>query len=586
MEKSIENYIEEVKRLKQTYGNQYFKKLGLHAVLNDLSPSIDKKFFNVLKKADDFSLCTKIVDLETENESIKTIELAKYRQDFVENSGLDNRLATLIFDTYLFGFDLKKNLKIEDYKSESHNSYLFLEELIDMALMDNKLEKSEIENIFNKCQKQGLSEDDVFKQLVKTINQHNLQPLKALAEIKLRNKSILLQYDWVNEEVIKQEKLRQTSVLSNGEREKARQAALQKEQALVIQKEKELELKKKELESKENEEKRKIEIDKRKRAELQRQKRAQSVNSLLNWFIRKDGKGDSPLVWTLVILVLGVLVYWGLRKSNDRDYRENEAQELSIQLEKRFEKINIFIQDGLIDSAKSLLPNLVHPSTERSPFKPEGRFKEHYNYNEYWQLKREELRKKIDDLGIKPEKNNYSSESISINKKEKNNQLLTEEIESLNENINASNTSSSQIKAFDYYRVDDPDGWSNLRVSPKGDIIRKVYTNEKFGIMSELDNHKLVLFDDGSSGYIKPIELKNVENTPTILSESENFNYIINISNGFVELRSAPNSAISTGEVQNGTLVEVVSHFNSWVLVKTENELEGYIKEAHLKQLK
>jgi hypothetical protein len=67
MEKSIENYIEEVKRLKQTYGNQHFRKSGLHAVLNDLSPGIDKKFLNVLKKADDLSLCIKISHLEKEN---------------------------------------------------------------------------------------------------------------------------------------------------------------------------------------------------------------------------------------------------------------------------------------------------------------------------------------------------------------------------------------------------------------------------------------------------------------------------------------------------------------------------------------
>jgi hypothetical protein len=126
MEKSIENYIEEVKRLKQTYGNQYFKKSGLHAVLNDLSPGLDSKFTNVLKKADDFSLCAKIVDLETENESIKTIEMAKLRQDFVENSGLDNMLATLIFDTYLFGSDLFLGFKYDvaaySNKQASHNN--------------------------------------------------------------------------------------------------------------------------------------------------------------------------------------------------------------------------------------------------------------------------------------------------------------------------------------------------------------------------------------------------------------------------------------------------------------------------------
>ena len=113
MIKSFEFFIKEIKVIKKTYGNQYFKKSELHAVINDLSPRLDKKFINVLKKADDFSLCIKISNLETENDSIKTIELAKYRQDFVENSGLDNTLAILIFDTYLFGIDLLEDFKFE-----------------------------------------------------------------------------------------------------------------------------------------------------------------------------------------------------------------------------------------------------------------------------------------------------------------------------------------------------------------------------------------------------------------------------------------------------------------------------------------
>jgi hypothetical protein len=247
------DFIYAVETLKQNYGNEYFKKIGLHAVLNDLSPRLDKKFINVLKKADDFSLCIKINNLETENDSIKTIELAKYRQDFVENSGLDNTLAILIFDTYLFGLDLKRNLKIEDYKSKSHNQNLFLKELIDMALVDKKLEKGEIKNIFSKCQKHGLTEDNIFNQLVAVINQFKLKPLQAKTEVKLKDKSILLKYDWVDQETIYQEQQNQSFAILRIEQEKIRQAALQKEKSLAEQKEKELELKKLELDLKKRE---------------------------------------------------------------------------------------------------------------------------------------------------------------------------------------------------------------------------------------------------------------------------------------------------------------------------------------------
>ena len=52
------------------------------------------------------------------------------------------------------------------------------------------------------------------------------------------------------------------------------------------------------------------------------------------------------------------------------------------------------------------------------------------------------------------------------------------------------------------YHIVDPDGYSNLRSSPKGDVIRKVFTDEFFDVIEERDNHFLVKFSDNSEGYI------------------------------------------------------------------------------------
>jgi hypothetical protein len=346
--------------------------------------------------------------------------LAKYRQDFVGNSGLDNMLATLVFDAYLFGLDLKTNLQSEDYKSESHNPNLFLEELIVMALVDDKLEKSEIKNIFIRCEKQGLSEDDIFKQLVKTINQHNLQPLNALAEVKLRDKSILLQYDWVNEEIIKQEKLKQTSALNNGEREKARQAALQKDQALAIQKEKELELKKielelkkKEQEAKEQEAKRVRELEKQKENQIKKKQNQENRKKLWLWLTTKRSEKEmSPALWVVVILFVSVVGFLAIRHNFSKDIQEEEAQEFSAELEKKYAIIENYILKGQIDSALVILPEIVHPSKEKSPYKSDGVFSDYYSYNEYWQIKRESLKSKI-EAALKTEMNTNSIESFT-----------------------------------------------------------------------------------------------------------------------------------------------------------------------------
>ena len=53
-----------------------------------------------------------------------------------------------------------------------------------------------------------------------------------------------------------------------------------------------------------------------------------------------------------------------------------------------------------------------------------------------------------------------------------------------------------------YYHIVDPDGWTNMRYNPNGEIIRKVYSNEEFLVILENEGWSYVMFDDGSSGYI------------------------------------------------------------------------------------
>jgi len=53
-----------------------------------------------------------------------------------------------------------------------------------------------------------------------------------------------------------------------------------------------------------------------------------------------------------------------------------------------------------------------------------------------------------------------------------------------------------------YYHIVDPDGWTNMRYNPNGEIIRKVYSDEEFLVILENEGWSYVMFDDGSSGYI------------------------------------------------------------------------------------
>lgn len=53
-----------------------------------------------------------------------------------------------------------------------------------------------------------------------------------------------------------------------------------------------------------------------------------------------------------------------------------------------------------------------------------------------------------------------------------------------------------------YYKINDPDGYSNLRKEPKGEIIKKVYDTELFEVLGEENDHKKIKLKDGTIGYI------------------------------------------------------------------------------------
>jgi len=52
------------------------------------------------------------------------------------------------------------------------------------------------------------------------------------------------------------------------------------------------------------------------------------------------------------------------------------------------------------------------------------------------------------------------------------------------------------------YKIHDPDGYTNLRKSPNGDIIKRVYENERFQIIGNEGSWKKIKLSDGTVGYM------------------------------------------------------------------------------------
>ena len=60
----------------------------------------------------------------------------------------------------------------------------------------------------------------------------------------------------------------------------------------------------------------------------------------------------------------------------------------------------------------------------------------------------------------------------------------------------------SEVFVQPLFSIDDPDGYTNLRATPGGTVIRKVLEDETFEIVESGETHARVKFADGSTGFI------------------------------------------------------------------------------------
>lgn len=128
---------------------------------------------------------------------------------------------------------------------------------------------------------------------------------------------------------------------------------------------------------------------------------AKGLSKFISWLMVKDKKGEHSRLYTAIAITLlsALLIFFVIPVSIMDNISASEAQKLSVELEKKYERINQYILDEDIENAQKEIINLVHPSTEPTEIYPKGMFSlEPYSYNEYWKMKREELNQKIEAI--------------------------------------------------------------------------------------------------------------------------------------------------------------------------------------------
>lgn len=68
----------------------------------------------------------------------------------------------------------------------------------------------------------------------------------------------------------------------------------------------------------------------------------------------------------------------------------------------------------------------------------------------------------------------------------------------------------SEAEVQSLFSIDDPDGYTNLRATPGGTVVRKVLEHETFEILETGDTYSQVKFSDGSTGFIHNSRIKPV----------------------------------------------------------------------------
>jgi len=94
--------------------------------------------------------------------------------------------------------------------------------------------------------------------------------------------------------------------------------------------------------------------------------------------------------------------------------------------------------------------------------------------------------------------------NIQLNEIKEEKLILSQEFSTLSKRVDSLKQQITELtnNNSEYYIIEDPDGYSNLREAPSGNVLRKVYGGEKFEIIGEENSYKKVMFPDSSTGYI------------------------------------------------------------------------------------
>lgn len=171
-----------------------------------------------------------------------------------------------------------------------------------------------------------------------------------------------------------------------------------------------------------------------------------------------------------------------------------EGAVINQKLEAIEDQVRLAIEAGDRDRAMDLVSQLVHPLHEQWEDQSKwDSWKGFPYYDDLWSQKREGYKKDILALRPQPHVEQNSAATAAV--------INSDPLSNVDTPTVAPSIAVVS-EASVYYMIQDPDGYSNLRVTPGGGIIRKVLPDERFELVTLDSGYARVRLTDGTSGYI------------------------------------------------------------------------------------
>ncbi|HPQ35198.1 MAG TPA: fibrobacter succinogenes major paralogous domain-containing protein [Tenuifilaceae bacterium] len=185
-------------QITERFGVSILGDKRLSAILKDFMPHVEKKYQRIFTQAVADGVGTKLLELESEDEAMRTVKIHTLRDNFKSNNGFNNT-ADYVVDCFLFSLGWIKKAE-EKETGIDLNAAKIIQSQLDKAMEDGCLSTDETALLFSFGSQLSLTEAAIATIVNDAITQKKFKPAKPLDKSITNPKEILCSCEWRSDE--------------------------------------------------------------------------------------------------------------------------------------------------------------------------------------------------------------------------------------------------------------------------------------------------------------------------------------------------------------------------------------------------